>query len=194
MRILLCSIMIIAGVMIGCQPTIAQPACTPRQQIDKCASQCRYCTEGSHGASCFAGWWNAWLKSEKKIAENMLANGSYSRGYSTVMLSTVLEAVAAKKGVNVKDLSQDDIVQYGGQLLGKAGASIARVFEWLGIAKNEMKQQCYNFCDFNPDTFRPPQRTLTDSRAASHLDAQACRTSGPGSWDDRWAIQAARKY
>jgi hypothetical protein len=192
MRKAMISMLLVWGLAIVPQTANAAPACSARQQVDKCASQCRFCTEGNHGAACFAGWWNAWLKPSYAKAKWMLAKGSFSQGHNTALLSQVIEGVAEKQKVAIKDIKDDDVMKYGNETVGSALGTVSHALDSLGIKDNNMKIQCYQWCDrIDPVTYR----NITDpnlARAATQLDAGACRNDGPGAWNPEWAKQALR--
>ncbi|CDH45517.1 MAG: hypothetical protein IPL59_16925 [Candidatus Competibacteraceae bacterium] len=90
-------------------------------QTKKCASQCRYCTEGSHGKACFSGWWNQWAE-----GNNQLPNGWFSAGWAANDPTGIQKAIP---------------------VLGKATATATVLLDKLGLADNDLKQACYKFCD-----------------------------------------------
>ncbi|MBU0500969.1 MAG: hypothetical protein KJ558_12005 [Gammaproteobacteria bacterium] len=168
--------------------------CDARAQVDKCASQCRYCTEGNHGPACFAGWWNAWLKPSYQEPKWMLANGSFSQGHKTALLSSVLEGVAAKKGVKVENLNNDDVAVYGNEVVGSALGTLVHGMDMLGIKDNNLKIQCYQWCDqIDPITYRN-NTDVNKARAGTQLDDGACATDGAGAWNPKWPKDAIKAY
>ena len=90
-------------------------------QTKKCASQCRYCTEGSHGKACFSGWWNQWAE-----GDSQLPNGWFSAGWAANDPTGIQKAIPA---------------------LGKAAVTGTVLLDKLGLADNDLKQACYKFCD-----------------------------------------------
>ena len=114
-------------------------------QTKKCASQCRYCTEGAHGKACFSGWWNQWAE-----GDNQLPNGWFSAGWAANDPTGIQKAIPA---------------------LGKAAVTGTVLLDKLGLADNDLKQACYQFCD---------------QRAHTALRDGACATGGPGVWNPAW--------